>query len=120
MTEYHCTDLKGYLSALRCNKAIFARQIAQVLPPLIKQGWVKNYLDDIVIFGYDFNTSLERLDQSFNTLSEKGVKVNIRKSMFAQRLVKSLGHIISGKGCQPDSANIKAIVTQKNHVTSRR
>ncbi len=48
---------------LSCNPAIFSRQIAQVLPNLIKQGWVKNYLDDIVIFGPDFSTLLERLDQ---------------------------------------------------------
>ncbi len=31
---------------LSCSPAIFSRQIAQVLAPLIKQGWVKNYLDD--------------------------------------------------------------------------
>lgn len=95
---------------LSCSPAIFSRQIAQVLTPLIKQGWVKNYLDDIVIFGPDFQTLVGRLSQLFNTLREKGVKVNISKSKFGQRQVKFLGHILSEKGCQPDPANIEAIV----------
>ncbi len=79
---------------LSCSPAIFSRQIAQVLAPLIKQGWVKNYLDDIVIFGPDFGTLVERLGQLFHTLREKGVKVNISKSKFSQRQVKFLGHVL--------------------------
>ncbi len=67
---------------LSCSPTIFSRQIAQVLAPLIKQGWVKNYLDDIVLFGPDFGTLVERLGQLFHTLREKGVKVNISKSKF--------------------------------------
>ncbi len=67
-------------------------------------------MDDIVIFGPYFNTLVERLSQLFNTLREKGVKVNISKSKFGQGQVKLLGHILSEKGCQPNSANIEAIV----------
>ncbi len=56
---------------LSCSPAVFSRQIAEVLAPLIKLGWVKNYLDDIVIFGPDFQTLMDRLGRLFKTLGEK-------------------------------------------------
>ncbi len=84
---------------LSCSPAIFSRQIAQVLAPLIRLGWTQNYLDDIIIFAPDFKTLMERLSQLFTTLGKKGVKVNISKSKFAQRQVKFLGHVVSQEGC---------------------
>jgi hypothetical protein len=36
-----------------------------------------------------------------NKLSEKGLKVNIKKCLFAQSQVKYLGHLISKDGIKP-------------------
>ncbi len=47
---------------LSCSPAIFSRQMAQLLSPLVRLGWIKNYLDDVIIFATDFNTLLNRLD----------------------------------------------------------
>ncbi len=30
--------------------------MAQLLSPLIRQGWIKNYLDDVIIMAPDFQT----------------------------------------------------------------
>ena len=35
---------------LSCSPAIFSRTMGNILAPLIKLGWVKNYLDDIVVW----------------------------------------------------------------------
>ncbi len=72
--------------------------MAQILSPLIKLGWLKNYLDYLIIFGPDFNTLIERLGTLFDLLMEKGLKVNLSKCSFAQSEVKFLGHIISKEG----------------------
>ncbi len=60
---------------LNCSSAIFSRQMAQILAPLIKLGWLKNYLDDIINFGQDFNTLVvERLEVLFDLLIKKDSK----------------------------------------------
>ena len=98
---------------LNCAPAIFSRQMAQVLAPLAKQGWVRNYLDDILLFGPTYEILMERLDKLLALLSEKGLKLNVTKSKFAQPEVKFLGHIVSEQGCRPDPANVEAIQNMK-------
>ena len=34
---------------LYCSPAIFSRQMASILTPLLKEGWVRKYLDDIIL-----------------------------------------------------------------------
>ncbi len=34
---------------LSCLPAIFTRHMAALLSPLLKEGWIKNYLDDLII-----------------------------------------------------------------------
>ncbi len=54
--------LKRLPVGLSCSPAIFSRQMAQLLSPLIRQGWVKNYVDDVILFAPDFDTLLSRLN----------------------------------------------------------
>ena len=98
---------------LSCAPAVFSRQIASVLTPLIRQGWVKNYLDDIIMWADDFPTLLERLNKLFDCLAENGIKLNISKCAFAQREVTFLGHRVSADGCRPDPTNVQAISKMK-------
>ncbi len=35
-------------SGLNCSPAIFSRRMASLLAPLLRKGWVKNYLDDLI------------------------------------------------------------------------
>ncbi len=73
---------------LSCSPAIFSRQKAQVLSPLIKQGWVKNYLDELILLAPTFETILSRQDTLFQHLREKGVKLNLSKCDIGKREVK--------------------------------
>ncbi len=54
---------------LSCSPAIFSRQIAQILAPLVKEGWVKNYLDDVILWAPNFNILVMRLEKLFQTLA---------------------------------------------------
>ena len=35
---------------LTCSPAIFTRHMVSLLSPLLKEGWIKNYLDDLIIW----------------------------------------------------------------------
>ncbi len=83
--------------------------MAQIMVPFIKLELLKNYLDDIIIFGPDFNTLVGRLRVLFDLLVKKGLNVKMSKYTFAQTEVKLLGRIFSEQGCRPDPANIEAI-----------
>ena len=94
---------------LSCSPAIFSRIIGNVLAPLIKKGWVKHYLDDVVVWAPSFKVLVQRLEELFKLLAEKGVKLNVKKCQFGQDEIKFLGHIISKEGCKPCPDNISAI-----------
>ncbi len=70
---------------LSCSPAIFLCQMAQLLSPLIRQGWVKNYLDDVILFAPDFDTLLNRLNTLFQHLSQGGIKLNLSKCAIGKK-----------------------------------
>ena len=98
---------------LSCSPAVFSRIIGQVLAPLIKLGWVKSYLDDIVVYGPSYAALLKRLNELFTVLAKNGVKLNLKKCQFGQKEVHYLGHIISEEGCKPSPDNVRAVEAMK-------
>ena len=98
---------------LSCSPAIFSRVMGNMLTPLVKQGWVKNYLDDIILWAPSFSSLLKRLDTLFKHLSSHGVKLNVGKCHFGQPEVRFLGHIVSKDGCRPCPENVNAVVDMK-------
>ena len=98
---------------LSCSPAVFSRVMMNVLAPLIKLGWVKNYLDDVIVWAPSFSTLLQRLHQAFSIFIEKGIKLNVAKCNFGQKEIKFLGHLISEEGCKPCPENISAIHQMK-------
>ena len=99
---------------LSVSPAIFSRVMGNILAPLSKKGWVKNYLDDIVVWAPNFPLLLKRLDELFKLFKEKGVKLNLKKCQIGQKEIKFLGHIISQDGCRPCPDNISAIKSMKS------
>ena len=98
---------------LNCSPAIFSRQMANILAPKIKKGWVKNYLDDIILWGNTHEEMLERLSEILELFAAKGIKLNLNKCDLGREEVKFLGHIISVKGCKPDPTNVKGVLEMK-------
>ena len=69
---------------------------------LESENWQKCviYLDDVLIFGRDFDEHIKYLEDVFYQLRRAGVKLSLEKCQFLQRSVKFLGHIISSKGVE--------------------
>ena len=95
---------------LSCSPAIFSRIMGNMLTPLVKQGWVKNYLDDIIIWVASFSSLLKWLDTLFKHLSNHGAKLNAAKCHFSQPEVRFLGHLMSKDGCRSCPKNVSAVV----------
>ncbi len=98
---------------LNCSPAIFSRRMASILTPLLQMGWVRNYLDDLILWAPNFPELLTRLKQLFSLLSDNGVKLNLSKCTFGLKEVTFLGHRISAAGNKPDPKNIEAVAKMK-------
>ena len=52
------------------------------------------YLDDILVFGPDFGTTLARLESVLDRLGEAGLKLKAKKCQLFQEEIPFLGHIV--------------------------
>ncbi len=95
------------------GSAIFSRRMASLLTPLLRKGWVKNYLDALIIFALTFHELLVRLKELFALLTSGGVKLILSQCTFGLKEVTFLGHRIFAEGSQPDPKNIEVIMKMK-------
>ncbi len=98
---------------LSCSASIFVRQLQGALAPLLRQEWVKSYLDDIILRAPRFQYLLQRLGEVFKYMKGVGIKLNLSKCNIGQREVKFLGHIVSKEGFRPDPGNVEAMIKMK-------
>ena len=67
------------------------------------------YLDDILVFGKDFQEHLHRLGLVLKTLIKANLKLNPSKCFLFRKSVKFLGHVISSEGIQPDPTKLESL-----------
>ncbi len=78
--------------------------MASILTPLVKHGWVRNYLDDLILWAPDF-PELELLSSVIELstlLTDHGVKRNLSKCSFGFKEVTFLGQEIFAAGSKAD------------------
>ena len=65
------------------------------------------YLDDIIVFGKDFDTALENLPAVFLRLRQANLKLKASKCQLLQKQVVFLGNLVSDLGITyaPDKVN---------------
>ena len=87
------------------SSASFQRLIENVLGNL---NWKKClcYLDDIIIFGAYFDTTLENLRLIFERLKVANLKLKANKCFLFQTKIKYLGHVVSEEGVECDADTI--------------
>ncbi len=93
--------------------------MASVLSPLLQKGWVRNYLDDLILWVLSFPVLVERLEQLFDLLVASGVKLNLSKCTFSLKEVTFLGQKNSVEGNKPDPKNVEAVAIMKAPTTVR-
>ena len=71
------------------------------------------YLDDVIVFGRNFEEHLKGLELVFQRLSENGLKIKGSKCNFFQKHVSFLGHFISESGAEVDPEKLRAVEKMK-------
>ena len=102
-----------------CNAgATFERAIESCLGSL---RWEKCicYLDDVIIFGSDFQTTLDNLRAVFSRFKQANLTLKPSKCKFFQRQVSFLGHIATESGTKCDPEKIEAILNWPRLKTSK-
>ena len=77
------------------------------------------YIDDIIVFGEDFEEHLMRVEEVFERLRSAGLKLKPTKCDLLQTEVVFLGYVVSGKGVRPSPVNISKIVDWPRPKTPR-
>ena len=67
------------------------------------------YLDDVIVYGRNWDEHLQRLRQVLTRLQEAHLKLHSGKCQFFRKSVSFLGHIISQHGVETDPVKIQAI-----------
>jgi hypothetical protein len=80
------------------------------------------YLDDIAVFGKNFQEHLERLRAVFERMRAAGLKFNPDKCHLFQRQIAFLGYVVSQTGVSPDPKKVETILSwpQPTNVTELR
>ena len=66
------------------------------------------YLDDVIVFGRNFDEHLKRLELVFQRLAENALQIKGSICNFFQNRVSFLRHIISESGVEIDPEKIRA------------
>jgi len=89
---------------------------------LVLQGlqWVTClvYIDDVVVFGKDFEQHILRVDQVLDRMKQAGLKLRPECNMLQSEVV-FLGHIVSQDGVLPDTSNVEKIASWPTPVNGK-
>ena len=95
----------------------FVRAIKQILRPL--KEFADSYIDDTSVFSYSFPGHLEHLEKFLQAIRASGLKLNLKKCVFAQRSIPFLGQIVGSGVRKPDPEKIAAVQYMKSPKTKR-
>lgn len=84
----------------------FQRMMNELLGDL---GFVRAYLDDVVIFSRTMTEHLGHVQVVLERISRANLKLKIKKCSFAQNSLKLLGHIVSEAGIKVDPQKTKQV-----------
>ena len=92
-----------------CNSpATFQRCMNQVFRELIPDACLV-YLDDIIVFGDSFESTMNNLEAVFERLRFANLKLKPKKCRVFQTSVEYLGHIVSSDGVRADPRKVQAV-----------
>lgn len=93
---------------LKNAPSTFQRVMDNVLKDLLNKGCLV-YMDDIIVYSTSMQEHIDILTKVFERLRNANFKVQLDKSVFMQREVSFLGHLITPDGVKPNPDKIAAI-----------
>ncbi|MCG8046377.1 MAG: RNase H-like domain-containing protein, partial [Candidatus Thiodiazotropha endolucinida] len=77
------------------------------------------YIDDIIVFGRNFEEHILRVEQIFERLKQAGLKLKPEKCHMLQKEVTFLGHVVTSEGVKPNPINIAKIMDWPKPKTAK-
>ena len=71
------------------------------------------YLDDIIVFGRNFEQALENLELVFDRLASARLNLKPKKCALFQHSVKFLGHVVAKEGVSCDPEKVSCVKNWK-------
>ena len=93
------------------SPATFQTMMNAILRPVIVEGKVQVYMDDILIYTSTMEEHRELVRRVLQILKENGLFLKPEKCEFTKEQVDYLGVIVSAKGVQMDPAKVEVITT---------
>ena len=107
-TGYDLFQYKRMPFGLTNAPATFQRLMQKVLVGLQPSECIA-YLDDVLVYGPDFQSVLERLRHVLDRLRSAGLRLKPKKCRLFSPQAEYLGHIISARGIATDPEKVKAV-----------
>ena len=93
-----------------CNTpSTFQAAMNTLLTPFLMK-FAAVFFDDILVYSKTLSSHLEHLEVIFQTLLQGQYHLKRTKCLFAQNQVEYLGHIVSGRGVEPEPSKVQAMV----------
>ena len=68
------------------------------------------YIDDVIVFGRNFDEHIRRIEEVFQRLKLAGLKLKPEKCNMLQSEVVFLGHVVTAEGTKPNPTNITKVL----------
>lgn len=93
-----------------CNSpAVFQRFINTVFWPLMREGVVMVYMDDLIVPAANEIENIERVQRVLEVAQNNGLAIRFDKCEFVRRRVSFLGHILENNSVRPSDEKTRAI-----------
>lgn len=94
---------------LKNAPSVFQRFITKVLRPLIDDGSIIVYIDDILIATSDLKSHMKILARVLHLLSTYRLKLNLKKCQFCYTEIEYLGYLVDSQGIRPSERHTENI-----------
>jgi hypothetical protein len=92
-----------------CNSSATFQRVMDCLMANLQYETMIVYLDDLIIFGRNYDEHFKRLTEVLRRLKNANLKLSSKKCHFLKTRVAYLGHVVSQGSIRPDPAKVKAI-----------
>lgn len=108
ITQYGLFEWKVLGMGL-CNAPATFERLMELIMAGLTWDSVLVYLDDVIVFGADYDQHHKRLEEVFRRLRATNLKLAPSKCHLAMTRINCLGHVVSKGEIQPDPAKFKLI-----------
>ncbi|MBW0567960.1 hypothetical protein O181_107675 [Austropuccinia psidii MF-1] len=88
----------------------FQRMMNEIFPEELSEGWLINYIDDIIVCSKSWEEHMYRLSRVWTKIQSVNMKISLKKCHFVFKELKALGHVVSGLSLGIDKNKVAEVL----------